>query len=197
MKKSFRYSLIMFSIIISGLAIISCEKPNVFEDEGLINRLYQKAIDTLEYEGSDYILETELYRNLTPGAPLSGDRPLISILYLTNLDSQTILEYSSFSIGEDAAVNFYNGTDGVTLNRVVACNPSEIFGSLWAQGEIFLINQSGILFGPNSSVDVNGLVASTLDIKDQDFLDGKMNFFGREGFNSVINNGSLKMLDFS
>jgi hypothetical protein len=80
----------MISVVISGLAIVSCEKPNVFEDEDLINSLYQKAIDTLEYESSDYILETELYRNLTPGEPFSGDRPLVSILYLTNLDSLQI-----------------------------------------------------------------------------------------------------------
>ena len=87
MEKSFRCFFIIISIALSGLAIVSCEKPNVFEDEDLVNSLYQKAVDTLAYENSDYILETELYRNLMPGGPLSGDRPLISILYLTNLDS--------------------------------------------------------------------------------------------------------------
>ena len=83
MKKSFRYSIIIITIVLSGLAFVSCEKPNVFEDEDLINSLYQKAIDTLTYESSEYILETYLSRNLMPGGPISEKRPLISILYLT------------------------------------------------------------------------------------------------------------------
>jgi hypothetical protein len=87
MKKSFRCFVIIIAIALSGVAISSCEKPSVFEDEDLINSLYQKSVDTLVYESSNYILETELYRNLMPGGPLSGNRPLISILYLTNLDS--------------------------------------------------------------------------------------------------------------
>jgi len=77
----------MISIVISGLAMVSCEKPNVFEDEELINSLYQKAQDTLTYNGSKYILETYLYRDFMPGGPISEERPLISILYLVNSDS--------------------------------------------------------------------------------------------------------------
>ena len=87
MKKSFRCFVIIIAIALSEVAISSCEKPSVFEDEDLINSFYQKSVDTLVYESSNYILETELYRNFMPGGPLSGDRPLISILYLTNLDS--------------------------------------------------------------------------------------------------------------
>jgi large exoprotein involved in heme utilization and adhesion len=41
---------------------------------------------------------------------------------------------------------------------------------------VLLINPNGILFVPNSRIDVNGLIASTLNITNQDFLAGKMNF---------------------
>ena len=80
----------MISIVIAGLAIVSCEKPNVFEDEELINSLYQKSQDTISYNGSKYILETYLYRNFMPGGPIPEKRPLISILYLVNSDSLLI-----------------------------------------------------------------------------------------------------------
>lgn len=87
MKRNFRYLIVIISLALSGIAMVSCEKPKVFEDEDLINSLYQKVFDTLSYEGSDYVLETYLYRNLMPGGPIPEKRPLISILYLTNIDN--------------------------------------------------------------------------------------------------------------
>ena len=48
-------------------------------------------------------------------------------------------------------------------------DPSQIFGSLSANGRVFLVNPSGILFGPGAQVSVGALVASTLSITDDDF----------------------------
>lgn len=92
MKKRIRRLLIILGLAISGFALVSCEKPTVFEDEDLINSLYQKAEDTLTFKSSEYILETYLYRNFFPGGPIPKKRPLISILYLTNIDSLDIVE---------------------------------------------------------------------------------------------------------
>ena len=89
MKKVYRCSVIL-AFAILGYAIVSCEKPTVFEDDDLINSLYQMAKDTLAYESSYYILETELYRNLMPGGPVPKKSPLISILFLINIDSLDI-----------------------------------------------------------------------------------------------------------
>jgi filamentous hemagglutinin family protein len=61
------------------------------------------------------------------------------------------------------------------LNRIDGTAPSQIFGRLESNGLLYLINPNGILFGAGASVDVGGLVASTLSISDADFLSGLSN----------------------
>lgn len=90
MKLNNHWALVILSLTIFGIPIVSCERPSVFEDEDLINSLYQKAEDTVMFEGSHYTLETYIYRNLMPGGPIPEERPLISLLYLTNTDSLDI-----------------------------------------------------------------------------------------------------------
>ena len=63
------------------------------------------------------------------------------------------------------------------LSRVIGGSPSNIFGTLNVSGgKFFLVNTSGIFFAPGSQVNASGLVASTLDIDDQDFLKKKYRF---------------------
>ena len=57
-------------------------------------------------------------------------------------------------------------------------DPSSILGSLSANGKVFLVNPNGILFGQGAQVNVGGLVASTLNISDSEFMAGKYNFSG-------------------
>lgn len=88
---------------------------------------------------------------------------------------RAIYNWASFDIGRDATVNFEmtGGSGSSALNRVVnSLKPSEIFGRLNANGDVFLINRNGILFGRTAQVNVQGLVASTLDINDQVYLGG-------------------------
>lgn len=95
---------------------------------------------------------------------------------------QLITNWESFSIGEAAAVRFAQPSQSsAALNRVVGERPSEIFGRLSANGQIILINPQGIAFGPNSRVDVAAFVASTLELADEDFLQGKLHFQGNAG----------------
>ena len=65
-----------------------------------------------------------------------------------------------------------------------------------ANGQVLLINGSGILFGPTSKVDVAGLVASTSDIRNDDFMAGRMKFDlpGRRGA-TVVNQGDITVAD--
>ena len=87
---------------------------------------------------------------------------------IQQLTDKAIVDWQSFSIGASESLRILQpGQLSVLLNRVTGGDPSLILGSLTANGQVFLINPGGILFGPNSSVNVGGLVASTLNITDQ------------------------------
>ena len=93
-------------------------------------------------------------------------------------EAQAILDWKSFNIGKEAWTHFdqQGRPDWTALNRIYDQNPSLIFGRLTADGRVFLINQNGILFGPDSRVNVPHLTASTLNIRDEDFLSGRLKF---------------------
>ena len=85
-----------------------------------------------------------------------------------------VVEWDAFNIGAAESVTFVQpGASSVALNRVVGRDPSAIDGRLQANGQVFLLNPNGILFGPNSKVNVGGLLASTLAMSDADFLAGR------------------------
>ncbi len=88
------------------------------------------------------------------------------------------IDWASFDIGQNASVRFdqKGNRSWVALNRIWNRDPTQIYGSLTADGTIYLINQNGILFGPGSRVNVNSLIASTLNISNTDFTNGLLKF---------------------
>ena len=101
------------------------------------------------------------------------------------------INWQGFSIGQGEAVRFVQpNSSSVALNRVLGADPSNILGSLSANGKVFLVNPNGILFGQGAQVNVGGLVASTLNISDADFMAGKYNFSGTSNA-TVLNQGSI------
>src|SRR5512147_2079213 len=114
-----------------------------------------------------------------------------SALTVTNSPS-AIINWKGFSIGAGEITRFQQqSASSAVLNRVVGQDPSSILGTLWSNGRVFLINPNGILFGQGSRVDVAGLVASTLNITDGDFLAGKLKFQAGAVANSILNQGEL------
>ncbi len=110
---------------------------------------------------------------------------------ITQTSSNVVINWQSFSIGADQSVQFIQpGTSSVALNRVLGADPSVILGSLTSNGTVFLLNPNGILFGANSSVSVGGLVATTMNINDADFMSGNYVFTGA-GNGSVVNRGNI------
>jgi filamentous hemagglutinin family protein len=80
------------------------------------------------------------------------------------------LNWRSFDIGPDSRVVFDQpSSSAIALNRIFQGSPSQIRGQILANGQVYLINQNGILFGQGSRVNVNTLVASTLDVDDAIF----------------------------
>ena len=103
-----------------------------------------------------------------------------------------ITNWNEFSVRADERVSFHQpGQDAVALNRVIGRNGSDIQGRIDANGKVFLVNPNGVVFGKSAQVNVGGLVASTLDLADRDFLAGNYQFSGDSGA-TVSNAGSLK-----
>lgn len=114
--------------------------------------------------------------------------------HITQTTNKTIINWDSFSIAPGESVQFIQpSSSAVALNRIIGQSPSQIFGSLSANGQVFLINPNGILFAPGAVVNTAGLVATTLELQNSDFLAGSYNFYGAGG--SIINKGDLQALD--
>jgi filamentous hemagglutinin family protein len=107
--------------------------------------------------------------------------------------NRAAINWQSFDVGRDAQVKFQQpGSDSVTLNRVMSSDPSQIFGRITANGQVILTNPAGVYFGRSARVDVGGLIATTQQISDADFMGGKNRFERQGGAGSVINEGELK-----
>ncbi|OAL76779.1 filamentous hemagglutinin [Acinetobacter sp. SFB] len=105
------------------------------------------------------------------------------------------INWQSFNINRGESVNFVQpNSNSIALNRVLGSDASSIMGNLSANGKVFLINPNGVLFGKTASVNVGGLVASTLNISDADFMANNYKFSGTET-GMVLNQGSINTTD--
>jgi filamentous hemagglutinin family protein len=104
-----------------------------------------------------------------------------------------IINWQQFGINPGEVTRFLQqGGSAAVLNRVVGGDPSAILGSLLSNGRVFLINPNGVVFGPNSAVDTAGLVVSTLNMSDDDFINGRLHFQGDGASRAVVNQGQIR-----
>ncbi len=90
---------------------------------------------------------------------------------------KAIITWDDFDIGAGERVDFDQPSKkAITLNRVTGDSRSDIDGTLTAKGSVWLVNPNGVMIGPNARIDVHGVVATTADIRDSDFLDGRYDF---------------------
>ncbi|ECP9827457.1 filamentous hemagglutinin N-terminal domain-containing protein [Salmonella enterica] len=101
--------------------------------------------------------------------------------------------WHSFDIGKNNTVQFIQpDSSAVALNRVTGVSGSQIMGTLKANGQVFILNPNGVLFGKDARVNVAGLVASTKNINTADFMKGQYTLSGSGNPGAqVINQGSL------
>ncbi|MCG7852820.1 MAG: filamentous hemagglutinin N-terminal domain-containing protein, partial [Methanosarcinaceae archaeon] len=105
------------------------------------------------------------------------DYAITGELHVRDIADQTVINWDSFDIGSAALTEFHqNSINSAVLNRIMSGEASGIFGSLQANGRVFIVNPAGIVFGANSTVNVTQLVASTLNITDENFWNGNGNY---------------------
>ncbi|OFA02247.1 heme/hemopexin-binding protein precursor [Janthinobacterium sp. HH107] len=114
-----------------------------------------------------------------------------NIFSITNTPN-TIINWQSFSIHAGEITRFIQQSgNSAVLNRITGQDPSKILGALESNGKVFLINPNGIVFGQGAKVDVNGLVASSLGMTNEDFLAGKRQFTAGGVAGGVSNAGMI------
>ncbi|MCC6283999.1 MAG: filamentous hemagglutinin N-terminal domain-containing protein, partial [Phycisphaerales bacterium] len=103
---------------------------------------------------------------------------------------RTIINYRSFDIGAGETVRFVQpDADSRVLNRIKSATPTQIDGSLFANGRVYLVNAAGVTFGQGAVVDVGQLYAAAGNISNRDFLAGRDNFTLS---GEVVNNGTIR-----
>ncbi len=131
----------------------------------------------------------------TVGTLLSGQASILqtgAIMTINQSTSKAAISWTSFDIGSGSKVNINQpNKSSVLLNQVLSSNPTQIFGNLNANGQVFLTNPSGVYFSPSANVNVGGLVATTNTISATDFMAGLSTFYNNGSTAGVINEGNL------
>ncbi|WP_051989868.1 beta strand repeat-containing protein [Caulobacter sp. AP07] len=131
----------------------------------------------------------------TGGRVVSGQVTIDSsgaAMTVTQETARGIINWQGFDVGADASVTFKQpDAASVTLNRVIAGAGSVIAGKVSANGKVYVVNPNGVLFAKGAQVNVGGLLASTADIVDRDFLAGREVFIRDGAPGVVVNEGTI------
>ncbi|MDN0111064.1 filamentous hemagglutinin N-terminal domain-containing protein [Yersinia mollaretii] len=115
-------------------------------------------------------------------------------LTVTQQTDKLAINWGSYDIAQGHTVIYQQpGSQSIALNRVLGSNGSQINGSLKANGQIFLLNPNGVLFGKGAEVNVGGLLASTKSMSDKDFINGRYRLKSRKHEGSIINQANLSV----
>ena len=111
-------------------------------------------------------------------ASISQTQTTNSATMNVNQSSQrAVINWDSFNVGKNASVNFNQpNANSVVLNRVTGASQSMIDGAVRANGQVIFVNPNGVTFGRGAEVNAAAVVASTLNMANQEFMNGKAHF---------------------
>ncbi|HKU99436.1 MAG TPA: MBG domain-containing protein, partial [Vineibacter sp.] len=125
--------------------------------------------------------------SVTIGQPVGG------AMTVRQTSDRGVVNWQTFNVGAGGRVDFQQpSASSATLNRVTGSTSSVIAGQISANGQVFLVNPNGIQITPSGAVRTGAFVASTLDIKNSDFLSGRTVFEGNGRSAGVVNQGTIE-----
>ena len=111
---------------------------------------------------------------------------------VTQASQNVSLNWQSFNTASGETVNFVQpSASAIAVNRISDNSATQFYGALNANGQVYLINPNGVVFGSGSQINVGGLVASTLDVSDASLGNATRQFSGA-GAGSIINQGAIR-----
>ncbi|MFC7287276.1 filamentous hemagglutinin N-terminal domain-containing protein [Herminiimonas glaciei] len=174
-----------------------CSVRHIFREDKPQYRLSPAHRILAIFAGSVIAVATPLaWAAPADGVVTSGSGSISSSGNVTNIvqgSNKLAINWSSFNIASNETVNFIQpGRDAIALNRIIGSGATEIYGKLNANGQVFLLNPNGVLFGAGASVNVGGLLASTLNLSDADFNAGNYRFTSLGNSTAgIVNQGSI------
>jgi filamentous hemagglutinin family protein len=145
------------------------------------------------------VMPTQLRGNPTGGQVVAGGAGINAsgnTLTVTQSTDRAVIHWQNFSIGAGEVTKFVQpGINSAALNRVMGSNLSEIYGTLEANGKVYLINPNGVMIGSGGVVNTAGFVASTLDLNDGEFMIGGDLHFRGNSAGKVVNYGKISALE--
>ena len=141
----------------------------------------------------ELLLMPSISYGLPAGGQLNAGQASISTIAsqttINQTSSKAVIDWNSFNISSSESVNFLQpSSSSITLNRIHDGSASAINGQLSANGNIWLLNPNGILFGKTAQVNVGGLLATTSNINNNSFLSGDYNFTSGGNLSALISN---------
>ncbi|HUB84335.1 MAG TPA: filamentous hemagglutinin N-terminal domain-containing protein, partial [Rhizomicrobium sp.] len=159
--------------------------------------LHGMLLATSAMVASPVIVSTAAMANPAGGSVAVGSatitNPSATQTVINQSSKRALINWNSFSIQPGASVTFNQpNSKSLTVNRVTGPGSSTIDGSIFANGNIWLLNANGILFGKGSQINVGSILATTSELSDADFAAGNNNFTASPNPNaSVINQGTI------
>mgnify|MGYP000576602145 CR=1 FL=1 len=139
-------------------------------------------------------------QNLPTGGQVIGGAASITQsnpnkLQINQSTQNAAINWQSFNVGAGNSVQFAQpSSSSRVLNRVVGVSGStQILGSLTANGQVYIVNPQGIVFGNGAMVNVGALLATTKDISPNTFMSGGSVTLsgGSNGSGLVSNDGTI------
>lgn len=133
-----------------------------------------------------------VFQNLAGGAASVRQTPSATTVVQTS--DRAALNWRAFDVGSRQTVIFQQpDAAAVALNTVTGPDPSRIAGKIAANGQIVLVNQSGVLFYRGSQVNTAGLAVSTAGANAAQFMAGGKIVLDRPGAPNakIVNNGHI------
>ncbi|MEY4249771.1 MAG: hypothetical protein RJA87_1404, partial [Pseudomonadota bacterium] len=120
-----------------------------------------------------------------------------SSVTVNQVSQKMIIDWRSFGVAKDGAAQFVQpSASAIALNRITGSEVSSILGRLEANGQLFFVNPNGMVFGKEAKVDVAGLLVSTADITNQNFMNSRYSFDSKGKADAqIVNEGNLTIKD--
>jgi filamentous hemagglutinin family protein len=146
----------------------------------------QVAVNTLPTGGQVVAGQATISQTQTPTS---------ATMNINQTSQRAVVNWDSFNVGKNAQVNFNQpNAQAVILNRVTGASASMIDGAVRANGQVVLVNPNGVTFGKGADINAGAVVATTMNIANKDFMEGKSTFRG-DSKGSVVNQGKIAVND--